>query len=100
MMKIGLLIGVRTADLGTLARSLQSEQIELHVAISFEELVRIFAQETIAFVFLGCGLDLEHKLRTLAYLLSVSPASDIHVMGCESEPAAFVAGILESAGIE
>ncbi len=99
-MKNGLLIGVHTEDLGTLARLLQSERIVFHVAISFEEMERIFLQEMIEFVFLGYERDSEQRLRTLAHILSVSPASDIHVIGCKSEPAAFVTGILESAGIE
>ena len=38
---------------GLLVRTLTSDQVRIHVAISFEEMVRICAQGALDFVFLG-----------------------------------------------
>ncbi|MCO5185270.1 MAG: hypothetical protein M9928_18050 [Anaerolineae bacterium] len=93
-MKTGLLVGVRTKDLGLLVRTLTSDQVRIHVAISFEEMVRICAQGALDFVFLGSDLDPACKLKTFEYIVSVSPATQIHVMGQDGDPVRFVTGIL------
>ncbi len=99
-MKNGLLIGVRTEDLRILAPSIQSEQIQLYVAINFGEMERICAQEMIDLVFLACEHKSEQRLRILAHIFTASPASEIHIMGCMSDPVEFITGILKSAGVE
>ncbi len=99
-MKKGLLIGFRTKHLAEIAQKIQPYQVEIHVATNLDEVGRIFTQEMIEFVILGYEHDSEHKLRTLARILSVSPASEIHVTGHKSEPIAFVTGILKQVGAE
>jgi hypothetical protein len=94
-MKNGLLVGVRTQDLGTLARSLPSDQVELHVAIGLTEVKRLCAEGSIDYVFLGRELDLEFKMKTLEYIISVSPTTQIHVLGRDGDPVAFVNSILD-----
>ena len=97
-MKNGLLCGVCTGDLGILVQTLTSDQAKLHVAISFEEMERICAQGAIDLVFLGSDLDSKCKLKAFEYLVSVSPATQIHIMGQEVDPVAFVIGVLQSNG--
>lgn len=94
MTKNGLLFGVRTEDLGILVRTLTSDRVKLHVAISFEEMMRICAKDAIDFVFLGSDLDPACKLKTFEYIVSVSPATQIHVIGQDGDPVMFVTGIL------
>ncbi len=99
-MKKVLLIGIRTTQLAELAQKLRPFRVEIHVATNLEEVSRIFMQEMIEFVFLGFETDFEHRLKTLAHIFTVSPTSEIHIMGYKSDPAAFVASILASAGTE
>jgi predicted aconitase len=95
-MKKGLLIGIRTEHVAKLAQKLQPEQAECRIAITLDEAERIFAQETIDLVFIGCGHDSERRLKMLAHVFAVSPSSEIHIMGCKSDPIAFITGILYS----
>ncbi|GJM41879.1 MAG: hypothetical protein DHS20C20_21610 [Ardenticatenaceae bacterium] len=99
-MKKGLLIGIRTTHLAELAQRLGPIQFEIRVATNLDVVDRILMQEKIEFVFLGFEHDSKHQLKMLAHIFTISPISEIHVMGYKSDPAAFVVGILASAGIE
>ena len=98
-MKTGLLIGIFTEQLAELAQKLPPHQVEIRVATNLDEVSRIIAQETIDFVFLGCDHDSEYRIKVLAQIFAVSPASEIYIMGHKSDPVAFIIGILETAEI-
>lgn len=93
-MKHGLLIGIRTEDLGALARSLQADQVAIHVAIGFRAVTRLCDRHAFDFAFVGCELEPAFKLKTVAHILAASPSTQIHVMGRNSNVVRFVAGIV------
>lgn len=93
-MKRGLLVGGHSDYLGKLAEELRAENISLFIAVSLDDVKRIFANESIDIVFLGRESDPEHRLRVLSHIFAVSPASSIHMIGKGNDPLSFVKDML------
>ena len=100
MIRSGLLVGGRTSYLGKLAEEICTEDASLFIAVSLDDVRRIFENETIELVILGHETDPEYRVQLLRYVLDVSPGSSIHLMGAGSDPLLFLSKLLPCCGID
>ena len=95
MSKTGALVAKNLDLLAKLKEQVETEGVRLFIAGSLEDVEGLFQRESIDFVALGRVNEPVYRLRVLKHILTVSPATSVHVMGRGGDAPSFVKGVIK-----